>query len=72
MPPSGIVQFREPLDLLAALHRAGVSPNELGRQAFEKEARRVLAREKERALAAAAVRLPKRATALVREGRDEH
>ncbi|HVL49349.1 MAG TPA: hypothetical protein VM889_12385 [Candidatus Thermoplasmatota archaeon] len=72
MAASGVVQFRAPADVLAHLAAAGLNPNEVGRQAFEKEARRLLADAKRRKLAALAVRLPRRAADLVRDERESH
>ena len=71
MAASGIVQFREPLELLQALQKAGINPNELGRRAFEKEARRVLAEAKAKELASLAVNLPKPAAEIMRDERDQ-
>ncbi len=69
---SEVVQFREPAEMLARLRQAGINPNELGREAFERAARRALAERWEKDARAHAVTLPKSAVELIREERDDH
>lgn len=67
---TGRVQFREDESKIAFVRELGVNPNELARELFEKEVRRLRAKERHDELTQAAIHLPRPAAEIVREDRD--
>ena len=67
------VQFREDEDVIAYVEGLGLNPNEVAREAFEREVRRLRAEAKVKKLRSFKIRLaPGEAARLVREDRDSH
>lgn len=64
------VHFREDADLLAYVEGLGMNPNDFAKRLFEEEVCRLRAQERFRRIQQAWVRLPRRASAMVREERD--
>jgi len=70
---TGRVQFREDEDVIAYVEGLGLNPNEVAREAFEREVRRLRAEAKVKKLRSFNIRLePGEAARLVREDRDSH
>lgn len=73
MDVTGRVQFREDEGIIAFVEKLGLNPNEVAREAFEREVRRLKAEEKVKKLRSYTIRLaPGEAARLVREDRDSH
>lgn len=67
------VQFREDEEVLSYVAGLGLNPNEVARDAFAREVRRLKAEEKVKKLRAFKIKLaPGEAARLVREERDSH
>jgi hypothetical protein len=64
------VQFREDADVLAFVESQGVNPNELARELFEAEVRRMKAKRRREKLNARPIRLGFDPVAAIREDRD--
>lgn len=73
MVVTGRVQFREDEEVIAFIEKLGLNANEVAREAFEREVRRLKAEEKVKKLRSYKIRLaPGEAARLVREDRDSH
>jgi hypothetical protein len=67
------VQFREDEDVVEYVASIGLNPNEVAREAFEREVRRLKAEQKVKKLRTFKVKLaPGEAAKLARQARDEH
>lgn len=67
---TGRVQFREDEETIAFVEDLGLNPNELARELFEKEVRRLRAERRHERLEEAEISLPRSAADLVREDRE--
>lgn len=66
------VQFREDEGTLAFVRDLGLNPNQVAREAFEAEVRRLRAQHRHEKLQAAGIELPRPAAEMIREDRENH